>query len=507
MSAPAPGDGPSAGTGLAFLHVTVIDGTGAPEKPDMTVVVTGGQISDIGEDQTVPVPRSVQMIDGSGKFLIPGLIDMHVHTSWDSYFVRLMLLANGITSTREMFAKDPEEIRRRREELDRGDRLGPRILAAGPIIDGVGGPWPGSIIVSNAAEARKAVDATKLAGFDFVKIYSALNREEYYAIAEEAKKAGISFAGHVPRSVSVEEASDAGQKSLEHLYGVLLSCSSQESEIQSHTYSPYSEETAEVRTFSEEKAQSLYETLRKNGTWQTPTLVVLRNAALHDDAAVSQSFFEPTRLQYVPYSLRFMWALGLKLTPRMSAEQLEINREYFQLESQVVGEMQRAHVGILAGTDTPNPYVYPGFSLHDELGLLVSAGLTPMEAIESATRNPAIYLGMSDSLGTIEKGKAADLVLLDADPLINIQNTQKIHAVVLAGRLFSRPALDDILAEVKRNRWKMNPAALILIQLVGRMLRKVLYAAFVLMLGLLMGMFWFRQRKRRRLTLRTPSPT
>lgn len=128
------------------------------------------------------------------------------------------------------------------------------------------------------------------------------------------------------------------------------------------------------------------------------------------------------------------------MTPKMTSDQLEVSRVYFHLESRVVGEMEKAGIGILAGTDTPNPYVYPGFALHDELGLLVSAGLSPMEALQAATRNPAIFLGMNDSLGTIEIGKAADFVLLDADPLVDIDNTRKITAVVLAVR-YSRARL------------------------------------------------------------------
>jgi imidazolonepropionase-like amidohydrolase len=487
---------PAQAGAIALLHVTVIDGTGAPEQPSMTVVTAGGRIADIGKDGEVQLPQGVRIVDASGKFLIPGLIDMHVHTSWDPSFVRPMLLANGVTSVREMFAKDRQAIQLRREELARGEILGPSILAAGQIIDGEGGPWPGSVIVSNAEQARQAVDAEKSGGFDYVKVYSALSRDEFFAIADEAKRDNIPFAGHVPGSVSVIEASNAGQKSFEHLYGILLACSSREDELRDHSLSPYLKEQIEATSVSEQKAQSLFELLKKNGTWQTPTLVVLRNAALHDDPQVVTSFLDPDRLQYVPYSLRFMWALGLKMTPKMTPQQLAISRAYFQTESRIVRDMQRAGVGILAGTDTPNPYVYPGFALHDELELLVSAGLTPMEALETATRNPARFLGMSDSIGTIEKGKAADLVLLDSDPLIDIRNTRKIDAVLLAGKMLERPALNEILAQVKRNRWQVNAAAWILAELVVHMLQKLLYIILAALFGLSVVIFIVRKRKR-----------
>jgi imidazolonepropionase-like amidohydrolase len=499
---PASAPEPAQAEAIALIHGTVIDGTGAPEQLGMTVITAGGHIVDIGKDGEVQLPQNAHIVDASGKFLIPGLIDMHVHTSWDPSFVRPMLLANGVTSVREMFAKDRRAIQLRRAELAHGEILGPRILAAGQIIDGEGGPWPGSVIVANAEQARQAVDAEKRDGFDYVKVYSALSRDEFFAIADEAKRDNIPFAGHVPGSVSVIEASNAGQKSFEHLYGILLACSSREDELRGHSRSPYQEEQIEATSVSAQKAESLFELLKKNGTWQTPTLVVLRNAALHDDPQVVASFLDPERLQYVPYSLRLMWALGLKVTPKMTPQQLEISRTYFETESRIVGDMQRAGVGVLAGTDTPNPYVYPGFALHDELELLVSAGLTPMEALETATRNPARFLGMSDSIGTIEKGKAADLVLLDSDPLIDIRNTRKIDAVFVAGKMFDRPALDEILAQVKRNRCRVNAAALILAELVIHMLHKLLYIILAALLGLSVVIILWRKRKLRHGTAR-----
>ena len=482
---------------ITLVHATLIDGTGAPERPGITVVLAKDRIAEIGRDEEIRIPDGAHIVDARGKFLIPGLVDMHVHTSWDPDFVRPMLLANGVTSTREMFAREKKLISRRRTELDHGEVAGPRILAAGQIIDGEDGPWPGSIAIANADEAQKAVDTVKRDGYDFVKVYSALNRDEFFAIAKQAERDKIPFAGHVPGAVTVIEASNAGQRSFEHLYGMLLSCSAREANLREHPLSPFLEEQAEANSFDEAKANSLYAVLKKNDTWQTPTLVVLRNAAMHDDPQVAASFTDLDRLQYVPYTLRFMWALGLKMTPKMTPEQLEVSREYFRLESRIVGEMQKVGIGILAGTDTPNPYVYPGFALHDELGLLVSAGLSPMEALQAATRNPAIFLGMGDSLGTIEKGKVADLVLLDADPLVDIENTRKIDTVVLAGKMFARPALDSILTRVKRNRWQINPAAIILIELVAHMLRKVFYVTLIVIMGLATLVFYIRMRRRR----------
>ncbi len=488
---------------LAFIHVTVIDATGSPAQPDMTVVIVGDRIAAVGKSSVLSVPPGAQVIDATGKFLIPGLVDMHVHTSWDAHFVRPLMLANGVTSMREMYAYDFPAIQRRRREVEEGKLTGPRILAAGPIVDGPEGPWPGAMIAGNAADARAAVDTIKGKGFDFVKVYSSLDRKAYFAIADEAKKDGIVFAGHVPDVISDSEASNAGQKSIEHLLGISLACSSREAELRNTNANPrntpeayFAEQKAELDSFSEEKASALFSLFVKNKTWQVPTLVVMRNAALYGDPEYVRRLEDSPRLQYVPYSLKMMWMLGMRFPPKMTPEDLETSRRYFQWQLQIVGEMQKAGVGLLAGTDTPNPFVYPGFGLQDELGLLVQAGLTPMQALQAATRNPAIFFDKLDSMGTIEKGKIADLDLLDANPLEDIGNTQKLNAVVLGGRLIPKPALAALLATAQGNRWRINPAAITLIRLVLHMLRKVLAIAFGVLLALSVGVFFFVQRRR-----------
>ncbi len=464
----------AAGAALVITHVTVIDGTGAPAEADMNVVIEDGRIVALGKSTGVGIPEGAQVVEGIGKFLISGLIDMHVHTTWDPDFMGPLLLANGVTGVREMFARDLAAINRRRRDVTAGRTTGPRILAAGPIVDGEGAPWPHSIIVSDAVAARDAVDQIKTVGYDYVKVYSALNREAYFSIAAESRKQGIPYAGHVPDSVSAVEASNAGQRSFEHLYGISRACSTREAKLRTAPLSFLAAEKAELESFSEVKASGLFARLKKNGTWQVPTLVVNRNAALYSDPEYARAFANPSRLRYVPFALKTMWNLGLRLTPALSAGDLAVTRRYFEWQLHIVGEMQRAGVGILAGTDTPNPFVYPGFGLHDELALLVQAGLSPMEALQSATRNPAMYFNKLDSMGTIEKGKIADLDLLDANPLEDIHNTQRIRAVILGGKLLAEPELQALFAHAKKNRWAANPAALTLIGLLLHMMRKAL---------------------------------
>ncbi|HKP85004.1 MAG TPA: amidohydrolase family protein [Blastocatellia bacterium] len=441
---------------LVFNHVTVIDMTGAAPRPDMTVVVTGDRITLIDKNIMIKMPEGAQAIDGTGKFLIPGLCDMHVHAFTKDYFFPLFI-ANGITGVRDMFGPLPD-IKKWRAEIEEGTTLGPRIVAAGPIVDGPKPVWPGSIAVSNADEGRKAVQRVKEGGSDFVKVYNMLPRDAYFAIAEEAKRQGMVFAGHVPTSVSAAEASDAGQKSIEHLTGILLACSAKEAEIRKEAEARQSgmgsllvtfigDQAKALDSFDEKKAAQLFARFVKNKTWMSPTLTVLRAIAFVGDA----DFRNDARLNYVPdYLKSTMWgptAFGLNVrTPEDNARAKRV----FQKQLELVGAMKRAGVEFIAGTDTPNPYVFPGFSLHDELALLVKAGFTPMEALQAATRDAAKYLGRLDSLGTVEKGKLADLVLLDANPLTDIGNTKKIRAVVLGGKLVDRAALDEMLAKIEK---------------------------------------------------------
>lgn len=451
---------PALGPALVLTHVTVIDVTGAAAKPDVTVVVTGGRISQIGRSGTIQVPQNAQVVEGRGKFLIPGLWDMHVHWSDTDYLP--LFVANGVTGIRIMSGQSVHREWRRQSEA--GQLLAPHLVIASAIIDGPKPFWPYAITVGSEADARQAVIKAKNNGADFVKVYSFLPREEYFAIADEARKQGISFAGHLPMSVTPEEASAAGQKSIEHLTGLLQACSSRSAEFFQAAQADLSDElTTGVRTFwgdhfksmrqaelddyNPEKAAGLFAAFKKNGTWQCPTLTLLRSIAYIDDA----SFTSDPRIKYMPRWARQEWTPqnASNLYGQRSAADMAFAKKEFQKQLELVGAMQTAGVGILAGTDTSNAFCMPGFSLHDELGLLVKAGLTPVQALQTATLNPARFLGRERDLGTIEKGKIADLVLLDANPLEDISNTRKIASVIKGGTLLPRAALDDMLSQVE----------------------------------------------------------
>ncbi len=445
---------------LVFTHVTVIDATGAPAKPDMTVVITGDRIAALGKSgENVPA-KNAQVVNAKGKFLIPGLWDMHVHTSYKNFLT--LFIINGVTGVRDMGGSPKEfaQFSEWRKEVGRGGIIGPRIVAAGIVVDGAASKGrPDSLNVTNDTEARQAVIYLKQRGADFIKVYSLLSREAFYAIADEAKKQQMPIAGHVPAEIGASEAAEAGQKSMEHLFGVLPACSKSEvallkearEEIANSNAAVFirAELRAQARTldtYDRQKAAALFASFVKNRTWQIPTLAGWRN--LSD--AEAGPFTGDLRLKYIPRERLESWkGQRTYLQKHITTEYWVNSKRLFQKQLELVGAMYRAGVGIMAGTDTAGFYVTPGFSLHDELELLVKAGLTPMEALQAATRNPARYLGMLDTLGTIEKGKIADLVLLDADPLESIGNTKKIAAVVIGGRHINRAELDRMLAEVE----------------------------------------------------------
>jgi imidazolonepropionase-like amidohydrolase len=455
---------------LAITDVTVIDATGAPAKPNMTVIITGDRITKIAKTGEVAIPKHAQAVDGKGKFLIPGLWDMHVHTVIGSLpkFYFPLFIANGVTGVRDM-AAELGLLKQLRKEINEGRLLGPR-LVGGQMVDGPIPFWPGlPISVSDEASARQAAASAKDRGADFIKVYSLIPRPAYFALADEAKKREITFAGHVPLSVTAAEASDAGQKSIEHLEGVFLACSAEEPElrkvleqalrdakdidqIRTSLVSVLNQtEERALETYSQEKAAALFARFAKNGTWQAPTLVVKRAGAFMDDS----DFTNDPRLKYLRPGLvegwknKDDWRLKNR-TPEKSARY----RMVFQKQLDLVLAMHRAGVKMLAASDAVVWYVVPGFSLHDEMELFVKAGLTPMEALQTATLNPATYLGLSDMVGTVEEGKKADLVLLEANPLENISNTKKINAVIVGGRLIPKASLEKMLrdAEAFANR-------------------------------------------------------
>ena len=401
---------------IAITHITLIDVREGTAKPDTTVLISGDHIVRVGgPGEVIHFWKEARIIDGRGKFLIPGLWDMHVHVGSDERALH-MLLASGITGARDMGGnvKDLLEMRR---QIVAGEIIGPRLIIAGPMLDGPpndgapddanGDAHDDSLIVRNPQEAREAVDSLVAQGVDFIKVHERLARDTFVEIAAATRAKGIPFAGHVPASMTPLEVSDLGQKSIEHLEFIPKPCQVLFDAGARDTHA------APPPGCDPQALDQLLHQFARNGTWLDPTLDSFR-------------YFAPQQFDAILAGFR-----------------------------DVAKQIRQNGVPILAGTDI-SPFLRDkgdtiGGSLHDELALLVQSGYTPAEALRAATWNPALFLGLADSLGTIETGKIANLVILRANPLQDIDNAKRVAGVISEGRYFDRKKLDELVSGVPAN--------------------------------------------------------
>jgi imidazolonepropionase-like amidohydrolase len=453
---------------LAIVNATVIDATGRPPAV-RTVIVRGGLIEGVLPAGSRP-PDGATVVDGTGRFLIPGLWDMHVHLAVrpePELAERTMLplfLAHGIVGVRDM-GGPLERVLPLRERVTSQALAGPRILTPGPFLDGPGDADPIFRRVISPADAKPAVDELLAAGVDFLKVQANLGPDAYAAIAAAARARGADLAGHVPIAVDAERVIAAGQRSVEHISpallgdaGLLFACSSSAGELRAELRAierdrgsaPAAAIAAReaalrqrlVDTFDAAAARKIGEALRGRGAWIVPTLVWSNSfrplAAADDGSAVP--------LEYVPAATRARWRQRRSAYLKAAAPaDFAAAAAVARVSQRAVGAIHAGGAAVLAGTDTFDAFVLPGVSLHQELALLVSAGLTRLEALQAATRNAAAYRHAAAREGTVEHLKRADLVLLDANPLEDIANVARIRAVVADGRLYTRGDLDGLL--------------------------------------------------------------
>jgi hypothetical protein len=440
-----------------LTNVNVVDVLGSKVERNMTVVLKEGRIESIARVGLIGRGRGIHVINASGKFLVPGFWDMHVHSAggsgpaWDEKIIYPLYIVHGITGVRDM-GGDLDLLQARQKKVVAGELLAPTLVISGPFITG-GKSGAQVLAVHDAEEARKAVDDLKGQRVDFIKLLDSVPREAYFALAEECRKQKIPFAGHVPDAVSASEASAAGQHSMEHLMGISLACSSKEADLRRKRVEAFAQRDAKayqaageeaMESYDPAKARLLFRQFAANSTWQVPTLVWWRAQSRLGEKDLDQD----SRLKYVPAWARKQWdlqELAKDNPPDGAAELKRTLTRYIEL----VRIMHKENVQLLAGTDSPDPYDFPGFSLHEEFGLLAQAGLSAPEILRIATYYPAVFLGRSDKAGTVDKGKVADLVLLTANPLQEVGNLKKISAVVLHGRYLDREQLDKMLAEVE----------------------------------------------------------
>jgi imidazolonepropionase-like amidohydrolase len=441
---------------VAITYVSVIDVATGETHGDNTVLVSGNRITYAGPAASARVPAGARIIDGRGKFLIPGLWDMHVHGFvWVfSQFAGPLMIANGVTGARDMGWYIDTTLRWK-ADIAAGREIGPR-LVAGARVDGAVNKAGFVAHVVTEEDGVRAVDtlSRKKDGSrraDFLKTYSWIPRAAYFGLAREAKKLGVTFAGHVPYSVSVVEASDAGQRSVEHEDDLMRACTSNDSLLRARFGDTTVAAPAQLKlikaqarliqaTYDPVHCKSVIATLARNHTWVTPTLVVYQPYSHGFDSASTH----PEWAKYVPGLVQGGW---MRRAAEIAPADSMVVRSYFSFDH--TRDLKDGGVKLLAGTDMPQAFVYPGFSLHEELELLVRSGLTPLEALRAATYNPAEFLGTLDSLGTVAQGKVADLVLLDANPLADIRNTRRISAVIANGRVFDRAARAQLLKGVE----------------------------------------------------------
>lgn len=457
---------------LAIRDVTIVDVVDGSLRSGQTVLIEGNRIVAVGPVSDVAVPDDAEVVDARDGYLIPGLWDMHTHTSSipitrDNFFP--LFIANGVTGIRNMrtdcfgteqpdcgeegFA-DPSpsiyDVHAWREEMRAGTLIGPRIVAGSAMLDGPDPDEPSTPFNPGTAEhARQHARILEERGVDFAKIYNFIPREAYFAFVDEANRLGLPFAGHVPEGVRASEASEAGQRSIEHaaFTNVGEECSAREDEIRRRLRAEFESEEPQIIPLWLDMAEShdparcaeVFETFVRNGTWYTPTLV---------SGEKHSSWREDPRLRYLPREEWEYWSESEADLDAMGMNP-EHHRRLVNFEREVTVAAHRAGVPLLAGSDNGVTGVYAGFGLHEELEVLVAIGLTEVEALRTATLEPARYLDAVDTQGTVEVGKLADLVLLDANPLDDIRHTQRIRAVVADGRLYGRADLDRLLREVE----------------------------------------------------------
>jgi len=422
---------------LALVNARVIADDFASWREDQTLLIADGLIVAVGPGGEIEIPEGAQTIDLSGKMVIPGLWDAHVHTRYDGIDHLRLLLLHGITSLRDMGGPwtHLDRMKQWREEIASGERLGPRIWTAGTVLDNPGANWAHITVVHSPTEAREAVRKLKAEGADFVKVYSNLTPENYFAIIDEARLQDLPVHGHLPDAIAPDAASRAGQHTVEHADVLALALASGPAELDARGQ-PLN--ASLVGRIDPDKARLLAGVFKANDTYLVPTLSVMEHyTTLSTDTERARA--NPA-LRFIPAPYLKEWSAMVPRDPSEWQASALLARDITRL-------MHENGVPIVAGTDTVKPYFVPGDALHYELALLVKAGLSEGEAIRAATLTPARMMGVADS-GLIEPGYMADLLVLNADPLADIANTRAIAAVVSAGRLIDRSDLDRIAGEI-----------------------------------------------------------
>ncbi|MEZ4811193.1 MAG: amidohydrolase family protein [Allomuricauda sp.] len=447
-------------------QVNIVDVERGELAMDQNVLIKGNKIVDIHPSTDRGRYEADTHIKAEGKFLIPGLWDMHAHPD-DPEVWRMnpkqeekdrllpLFVVNGVTGIRDM-GGDIKLVQRWRQRYKNGELLAPKIFAGGPLLDGPNPMWDGSVGINGPEEVKPVVDSLIHEGVDFLKIYSLLPRETYLEVSRYANEIGFPFVGHVPYTVPPSEAAETGMKSQEHLLEILKECADVPSEeflnevraIANGIERSNKMNDFWLDTFASVKADSLYTLFKKYNIWHCPTLSMwYKNAWYETELEKDREL-----VTYLPPYLKAYWTPEHNdhLQYRDNQIFIDTKKRLYSLYLDMVGEMNQKGVLFLAGTDVgANPLCHPGVGVHNEMEAFVKAGLTPAEALRTATLNPALFFEIQEEYGTVAMGKVADLVLLNGNPLLEINNIRKISLVVRDGKVLDAIKIAEIKEEIK----------------------------------------------------------
>lgn len=429
--------GVAAADTTAFLNVNVIPMSDEQIIRQQTVIVSDGVIVLIDDVDEVPVPEGIAIVDGTDRYLLPGLAEMHAHVppvaSVDLDRDFALFIANGVTTVRGMLGH-PSHLQLQ-SDLLAGNRTGPRLITSGPSLNGRS--------VTGPADGARQVREQHAAGYDFIKIHPGLDDEEFAAIAKTANDLGMPFAGHVPVSVGLGGALASGMASIDHLDGYMAALMPPNNDA-SGGYGGFFDVLL-ADDVDEDGMRALADATARAGTWIVPTETLVEQ--LINDIPVSE-LRNRVEMQYMPEATVERWAAAKQQQQQERGYSADVAAKAIYLRRMLIRELHDAGAGILLGSDAPQVFNVPGFSLHRELELMVAAGLTPFEALKAGTANVAQFLGLKT--GVIEAGREADLVVLDSNPLEDIASTRRVHGVMVRGRWYSAADIEALLEPFRR---------------------------------------------------------
>ena len=428
----------SAGT-VAFVNVNVVPMDRDRVVQNQTVIVRDGRIATIGPSASTQAPAGATVVESRGKYLMPGLAEMHAHIPGAQASPELtenvlfLYLANGITTIRGMLGS-PSHLQLR-ERVKSGQLLGPRIYTSGPSFNGNSVP--------TADSARRMVIAQKSAGYDLLKVHPGLSREVFDAIDKTADSVGIPFAGHVSLGVGLARTLEAKQATVDHLDGYVeaIVADSVRRKADSSAFFGYNL----VEHVDRSKIAPLAQATKAAGVWNVPTMSLFEDWVIAGDSA---SLMSREELKYVPAQMRAQWLVATRNFQSNPNYSRQRSQSFLEIRRQILRALRDAGAGLLLGSDAPQVFNVPGFSIHEELRAMVASGLTPFEALSSGTRNVAIYFGAENERGTVATGKVADLLLLDSNPLADVANAQRRAGVMVRGRWLPESEIQRRLEQI-----------------------------------------------------------